>query len=118
MIRWLWVLALPYVVTVTNLPECPTYNGLQMWDGNCQVTPNYKRYHLPGFQDCVSSSTVQCSYLQEIADDLNRAHEAGYQVIETTGIVLDAMPGLPMEHPEKIVCHKLVGGMMYSVPCQ
>lgn len=147
--RFLWLLALlgiggcisighadklPYVVTVTDLGN-NCMDGV-VWEGHglsgdhhkCQDWEDFKNYHLPGFQDCVSSSTAQCGYLQEIADDLNRAHDKGYEppimkndcmYPNLCGSTTDANfdPDLQPAHPTKIICHKLVGGMMESVPC-
>jgi len=131
MTRWLWILALliiiielqilgiychaeslPYVVTVTDLGwRCIDTRPIKFYGEKeemkgCIDVGYFKNYHLQGFEDCVSTSTVQCNYLYDIASDLNRAHNAGFD------------PDLEPAHPTKIVCHKLVGGMMYSVPCQ
>lgn len=71
--RLLWLLALPYVVTVTDLPK-----DMVIADDNGNIIGSpwkYKNYHLTGFQDCVSSSTVQCDYMYDIAAGLNMAAE-------------------------------------------
>lgn len=131
--RFLWLFFVPYVVTVTDLgKQCIDYEPVVIPSGSivsdCKKYVYDKRYHLPGFQDCVSSSTAQCSYLQEIAADLNRAHEKGYEppimkndcmYPNLCGSTTDANfdPDLQPAHPTKIICHKLVGGMMESVPC-
>lgn len=117
--RLIFLLSLPYVVTVTDLGN-NCMDGV-VWEGHglsgdhhkCQDWEDFKNYHLPGFQDCVSSSTAQCDYLYDIASDLNRAHEKGYEIIETTQTIPVSDP-----RPAKIICHKLVGGMMESMPCE
>lgn len=68
--RLLWLLALPYVVTVTDIRICDDKSIFVQ--ANCtRGRDQYRIYHLPGFQDCVSSSTVQCDYMYDIAAGLN-----------------------------------------------
>lgn len=75
--RFVFLLALPYVVTVTDMGKiCNKFaDGKPWYDDTCIGWGNYKRYHLTGFQDCVSSSTAQCDYMYDIATGLNMAAE-------------------------------------------
>lgn len=76
--RFLYLLALPYVVTVTDIQQCHKVKDGEIefvaWDGNC-LPEAAKRYHLSGFQDCISSSTAQCDYMYDIASGLNMQYE-------------------------------------------
>lgn len=111
--RFLWLIALlgiggcisighadklPYVVTVTDMgKECIAGTALDCEHHNpcvskcTELGTGWTRYHLPGFQDCVSSSTAQCDYLYDIASDLNRAHEKGYDFPPSAQAELDRL---------------------------
>lgn len=54
--RWLFLLALPYVVTVQD------------------ALPIGKQYYLKGFEVCASTGDA-CDYLYDVAAILNQAHE-------------------------------------------
>lgn len=73
--RLVFLLALPYVVTVTDFGwECVNFPKNNQTLSLCLEWKYFKKYHLNGFKDCIAWDN-KCDYMYDIAAGLNMQYE-------------------------------------------